>query len=209
MRMIGTGGDRMEEAEAMRAMFIARKEVFVDLLGWDVPVLDGQFELDHFDDRHARYLILMDEDGRHRASARLLPTTRPHILDSLYPFLCDEARPSGPTVFEITRFCLDRHQTTAERREARNHLISELAITALADGIRHYVGVAEDAWVSQVLDFGWRCRTLGPARQVGPHRLAALCIDIDEHTMSSLRHSGIYNPTDTIGMRALRSEVAA
>ena len=97
------------EDEVLRAMFAARKEIFVDLLGWDVPVLDGRFEIDQFDDEHARYLVATDPDGRHLASARLLPTTRPHILADLYAPLCDGAVPRGPHIYEVTRFCLDRH----------------------------------------------------------------------------------------------------
>ena len=58
---------------ALRAMFEARKQVFVDLLKWDVPVLGGRFEVDQFDDEHAAYLVLSDDEGRHLASARLLP----------------------------------------------------------------------------------------------------------------------------------------
>src|SRR3546814_16727454 len=65
---------------AMRAMFAARKEVFIDLLKWDLPVLAGAYELDQFDDPDAEYLILIDGQGRHRASARLLRTDRPHLL---------------------------------------------------------------------------------------------------------------------------------
>jgi len=82
--------------EVMRAMFEARKRVFVDLLGWDLPVLADRYELDQFDDIHARYLILADAGQRHLASARLLPTVRPHILDTLFAELCDEAPPSAP-----------------------------------------------------------------------------------------------------------------
>src|SRR3546814_10692398 len=33
----------------LRAMFAARKSVFVDLLKWDVPVLEGRYEIDQFD----------------------------------------------------------------------------------------------------------------------------------------------------------------
>ena len=73
--------------EAMRGMFAARKAVFVDLLEWEIPVLNGRYEIDQFDDELARYLILTDETRGHVASARLLPTTRPHILDSLFPTL--------------------------------------------------------------------------------------------------------------------------
>ena len=50
----GSAGDA-----ALRAMFAARKQVFVDLLRWDVPVLDGRFEIDQFDDDNATYLILL------------------------------------------------------------------------------------------------------------------------------------------------------
>src|SRR3546814_13988791 len=82
----------------MRAMFAARKEVFIDLLKWDLPVLAGAYELDQFDDPDAEYLILIDGKGRHRASARLLRTDRPHLLGDLYPHLCDGPVPTGPTV---------------------------------------------------------------------------------------------------------------
>lgn len=65
---------------ALRAMFEARKRVFVDLLKWQVPVLAGRFEIDQFDTASAEYLILTDEAGAHRASARLLRTEGSHIL---------------------------------------------------------------------------------------------------------------------------------
>lgn len=107
----------------LRAMFAARKSVFVDLLKWDVPVIDGTYEVDQFDDTHATYLVLADGDGGHLASARLLPTTRPHILDSFYGELCEEAPPQAPDVFEITRFCLDRDLSARERRAARDTLV--------------------------------------------------------------------------------------
>src|SRR3954447_12630100 len=85
----------------LRGMFAARKSVFVDLLRWDVPVIDGRYEVDQFDDGHATYVILADRSGRHLASARLLPTARPHILDSYYATLCEEGPPKGEDIVEI------------------------------------------------------------------------------------------------------------
>ncbi len=208
MRTIRTGGGRMEDADALRAMFVARREVFVDLLGWDVPVIAGQFELDRFDDPHARYLILVDDNGRHRASARLLPTERPHILDTLYPDLCEEDLPRGPCVFEITRFCLDRRQTSRERREARNRLVSELAITGIVCGISRFTGVADLPWFNQILTFGWRCRGLGAPKLHGRHLLAALCIDIDADTLDGLAANGIYDPGEVERSTAPRRAAA-
>ena len=57
-----------------------RKRVFVDMRQWEVPVVDGQFEIDQFDGEDAVYLISAAEDGEHFGSIRLLPTDRPRYL---------------------------------------------------------------------------------------------------------------------------------
>lgn len=182
------------QPQALEAMFAARKQVFVDLLGWSLPIVDGRFEIDRFDDGAAEYLILIDTHGRHRASARLLRTAAPHLLGELYPHLCDGPIPSGPSVREITRFCLDRDQSAAQRRSARNQLITALVEHALDAGITDYVGVADLAWYSQILGFGWRCLPLGRARRDGPMTLAALHIEIDDATLPKLRRGHVFEP---------------
>ena len=91
MLLIVDQSNRDAAHKALRSMFEARKQVFVDLLKWDLPVLAGRYEVDHFDDGEAVYLIVTDGAARHLASARLLKTTRPALLDSLYPDLV--ARP--------------------------------------------------------------------------------------------------------------------
>lgn len=180
-------GDR-----TLKSMFEDRKSVFVDLLKWHVPVLDGRFELDEFDDEHATYIIVADADGDHLASARLLPTTRPHILGSLFPQLCAAPAPTGPAVFEITRFCLSRRQGALVRREARNRLVSALAWHALEAAISTYTGVAEIAWLQQILAFGWDCRPLGVPVQEECGMLAALAIEITPDTPRLLAMNGIW-----------------
>ncbi|WP_114952226.1 acyl-homoserine-lactone synthase [Sphingosinicella terrae] len=179
------------ETPALRAMFAARKRVFVDLLKWDVPVIDDRYEIDQYDDEHAVYLILTDRDGRHLASARLLRTTHPHILDTLFPQLCASPPPRGSDTREITRFCLDRRLAAADRLEVRNRLVSALVEHALAAGITTYTGVAEMGWLQQILAFGWRCRPLGLPRRIGGRMLGALRIDIDADTPPLLAASGV------------------
>jgi N-acyl-L-homoserine lactone synthetase len=171
---------------ALRSMFAARKSVFVDLLKWDVPVLDGRYEVDQFDDIHATYLILAEPDGTHLGSARLLPTTRPHILDSLYAELCEEAPPQATDILEITRFCLDRRLTARERRQVRDTLVNALVEHALATGISAYSAIAEMGWFQQILAFGWRCVPLGLPRVIDGTMLAALRIEITPETPSLL-----------------------
>lgn len=171
----------------LRSMFAARKSVFVDLLKWDVPVLDGRYEVDQFDDVHATYLILAEPDGTHLASARLLPTTRPHILDSFFGDLCEDAPPRGADTFEITRFCVDRRLSARERREVRDTLVNALVDHALAVGIAAYSAVAGMGWFQQILAFGWRCMPLGLPQIIDGTMLAALRIEITPETPSLLK----------------------
>lgn len=198
--MLITVDPRSSAADAaMRSMFEARKRVFVDLLGWDLPVLAGRYEVDQFDDVHARYLILTDREHGHLASARLLPTTRPHILGDLFADLCADAPPRGPAIYEITRFCLERQLGAPLRRQARNRLVSALADYALANGITAYTGVAEMGWLQQILAFGWRSSPLGLPKRIGGMMLGALWIEITPDTPALLAAAGIYTPaTDTI-----------
>jgi N-acyl-L-homoserine lactone synthetase len=191
----------LKESAILRAMFEARKQVFVDLLKWDVPMIDGRFELDQFDDDHAHYLIVLNRAGGHAASARLLKTVRPHILDTLFPDLCEMAIPRGRTTLEITRFCLDRRQSAAERLESRNMLVSALVAYALVNGIERYTGVAEIGWLSQILSFGWDCWPLGLPRPKQGKLLGALCINITPKTPPLLASNSIFReePFDQFG----------
>lgn len=192
MVAIEVGAGQPSESAALRGMFEARKRVFVDLLKWDVPVLDGRYEVDQFDDEHARYIIVSDSRGDHLASARLLPTTRPHILDTLFPDLVAGEVPRGPDIMEITRFCLERGCDATERRCARNRLVTALVAFAIGSGVRTFTGVAEQAWLQQVLAFGWKCRPLGLPRLVAGSLTGALGIDIDEETPRLLERNGIW-----------------
>lgn len=179
-------------------MFEARKRVFVDLLKWDVPVLDDRFELDQFDDEHAAYLVVRGAAGEHLGSARLLETERPHILDTLFPELCAGPVPRGREIREITRFCLDRRLPATRRREVRNRLVSALVDHALARGIATYTGVAEIGWLQQILAFGWRYRPLGLPAVQGGRTLGALTIDITPRTPALLMRTGTYTPVDDL-----------
>jgi acyl-homoserine lactone synthase len=185
----------------LRAMFEDRKSVFVDLLKWEVPVLEGRFELDEFDDPQAIYIVVADRAGDHLGSARLLPTTRRHILGSLFPHLCVAPPPSGPDVFEITRFCLSRRQNAASRGEIRNALVSALVWYALDRGIRTYTGVAEVGWLQQILAFGWDCRPLGAPARLECGTIGALAIEIRADTPGLLTQNGIWTAPDDPAVR--------
>ena len=185
--------NRADEHVALRSMFEARKRVFVDLLKWDLPVLADRFEVDHFDDPHATYLMVTDGQGGHLASARLLPTTRPALLDGLFPYLVAGPVPKGPAIFEITRFCLSAGIGARQRRAARDTLLVGLVEHALAHGIATYTGVAELSWFRQIETFGWDCRLLGETAIHDGRALVALTLAIDAGTLARLATAGIGN----------------
>ena len=183
--------NREREHVALRSMFAARKRIFVDYLKWNLPVLAGRFEVDHFDDSRATYLIVTDTVGEHLASARLLSTTRPAPLDSHFPYLVAGPVPQGPGITEITRFCLSRDVSAHERTAARNLLLVGLVEHARRKGIGSYTGMAELAWFPQIQMFGWDCRQLGTPREQDGRSLVALQIHIDETTAEKLAAAGI------------------
>jgi len=192
---------RPTEDPVLRAMFVARKLVFIDLLGWDLPVVDGAYEIDQFDTPEACYLVLTDAQGHHLASARLLPTIRPHLLGSHFQALCEGGPRCASDVLEITRFCLDRRLRATDRRLARDTLVSALAEYALANRIAAYTAIAEPDWFRQIMAFGWRARPLGRPQAIDGQMLVALTIEIDTDTPARLRAAGI------VPSRALNGDV--
>ena len=191
MLLIVDSTNRALEHKAMRTMFEARKRVFIDLLKWDIPALADRFELDQFDDVDATYLIVTDTEGEHLASARLLLTTRPALLDSLFPGLVAGEVPQGVDVLEITRFCLSPGIGARQRRIARDALLVGLAEFALANDIHTYTGVAELPWFRQIQTFGWEWGSRRARASARGQALVALRIDIDVSTVAKLAGAGI------------------
>jgi acyl-homoserine lactone synthase len=180
--------------ERHASMFRDRKTLFVDLLGWNVPVADDQYEIDRYDGDDTLYLIAVDDDGRHTGSTRLLPTETGHLLADLFAGLCTEDIPRGPRVMEITRLCLPQWLGSVGRLWVRNRLISAMVDHALANDISILTGVVSAAFREQVLAMGWRAAPLGPPRMRGGVQLGAFRLHIEADTPARLAANGIYSP---------------
>ncbi len=176
-------------AGLMPDMWRDRKQVFVDTLGWDVPVVDECFEIDQFDDENAVYLVVSDQSRtRHLASVRLLPSTRPHILGDIFPQLSAGTVPRGANIWEITRLCMSPaigavRQAMLIRRELALGLIEY----ALANGISRYTQVHLASHLSQLLAVGWDCEPLGFPVEVDGQLLMASRIEITQAALAHVR----------------------
>lgn len=184
---------------ALDTMFEDRKRLFVDLLGWDVPVVDHIFEIDQYDGPQAVYLIAIDAEGAHAGSPRLLPSRAPHILDTLFPELCDRPVPTGPTTFEITRLCLPPRFRAADRLRIRNQLISAMVDHALDTGLAMLTGVVTASFREEVLAMGWRAVALGPPQRIEGARLGAFALHLDADTPQRLEATGLYTANTIAG----------
>lgn len=173
-----------------------RKAVFVDGIGWDVPVVDD-LEIDAYDRDDTVYLISKSGPaGPVRASARLLPTVRPHLMSDLFEPACAGGVPRGPDIWEASRFCpsplLRRRR---ERIEMLWEIIAGIMETALLFGINQVTFAANAGLLPLARDCGWRTRVLGPTLPDGKDWITAVIADIDPQGLSRLRQRwGITGP---------------
>lgn len=99
-------------------MYRLRARVFHERMGWEVKVRNGR-EIDAFDELDPAYVIALDEDYNVIGCARLLQTTGPHMLsDVFYDILDGEPPLRSATIWESTRFCVDRDKL--DKGSARN-----------------------------------------------------------------------------------------
>lgn len=188
MATVITSSNRHNHRASLAAMHADRKRVFVDTLKWDLPVIDGQFEMDEYDTEEAIYLFVQDPlSGAHLGSVRIVPTCGAHLLGDKFAFLCADEVPRGPDIWEITRMCtapgIDRMTAT----RVREQLAVALVEFALIGGITRYTMMTHMAFLSAVLATGWDCEPLGLPANVGGDMVGALLVTITPATLSKLR----------------------
>ncbi len=98
----GTPSDLTLEIMAGVARY--RHRVFVEKLGWQLRC-ENALEYDQFDRDDTVYVVAHNQDNEVVGTARLLPTTRPYLLDEVFPqLLHGVAPPHSPDVWELSRF---------------------------------------------------------------------------------------------------------
>lgn len=180
----------------LQSMFADRKRLFVDLFGWDVPVVDGLYEIDQFDTAAAVYIVAAGDDGLHEASLRLMPTTGPHMLGALFAHLCPLGVPTGPDIWETTRLCLPQRHGATRRRELRNLLFSAAIDFALERGIAHLTGLIPERFRRELLAMGWQAEPLGPTVRVAGGPVGAFMVHVGVDTPARLAWTGVYTQAE-------------
>jgi N-acyl-L-homoserine lactone synthetase len=188
MVAVVTANNRALYREQLTQMHRDRKRVFVDKFKWDVSVVDGEYEIDQFDTPQAVYLMELDPQTRcHLSSVRLLPTTQPHLLDTLFPELCDGDVPSASHVWEITRYCTNPDVPRAITSPAGDRVCIAMVEYALLHGITRYTYVTHMKLLSLLISQGWETEPLGLPCEIDGQMLGAMSLKITPATLQMFR----------------------
>jgi acyl-homoserine lactone synthase len=190
-------GNRRHFAADIAAMHRQRKAVFVDRAGWKVPVV-ADLEIDRYDLlEDTRYLLAKEEPyGPLLASARLLTTTGPHLMQDLYSPSHRAALPSGPTVWEVSRFCTSPGIGGRTKRLALLwEIICGVMETTLAHGVDQVIFAANRALLPLALECGWEARTVGPTLRDGNDEVTAVVAAVTPEGLRNVRdRHGVPDP---------------
>ena len=193
---IVTAENRRHYHHALMEMHRQRKQVFIDQMKWRLEESAG-IEIDAYDCPEAIYLIdAAAPRAAVKCSARLLATDRPHLMGEHFSFLCDGAPPSGPDVWEATRFCPSPEIGKGEERRALlARMIAAIMETALLFGIEQVTFVANSALAPLAAKAGWQVEALGKPQRAGRDRASAFVAHIDSDGLREVRmRNGIVKP---------------
>lgn len=178
--------------EAERSIAAYRHKVFIELLGWDMPVQDG-LERDQFDHEDTVYVMARNDSGAVCGCARLLPTTSPYLLSEVFPQLLNGVTPPcSPEVWELSRFATV--DFSAQTTNAMSQFSSEICVELLHASIHcaHQHGAKRLITVSPLgierllRRMGVHAHRAGPPMTIDGHHIYACWIEIDEITITAL-----------------------
>lgn len=164
-----------------------RHRLFVQRQGWDVPTV-RDLEYDEFDTPAAQYLLWIDDDGKTRGVARLLPTTQPYMLKKLWPDLVPGGLPESDSIWEATRFGCDQCLDATTRRRVVAEILCAMQEFGIMHGIKGYLAVMATRLLKcVVVKAGCDVTLLGPERVLGRLPAAAAYLTISPEVLSELR----------------------
>lgn len=168
----------------------ARKEVFVDELGWKLRVKGG-LEFDEYDDERAMSVVGFDMSGDVAMGIRMRPADdRSMLVDHFSHVLPAGIRPidDGRT-WEVSRgFCRERGLKRHHRMRKAAIMLAPLEI-AHAAGIDRFVGFTDVRILSFYNHIGWKLNLLGSAMPYGEGDGVAYEAEVSSRVINEMRQT--------------------
>jgi acyl homoserine lactone synthase len=170
---------------------IYRHKVFVEGLGWRLPLVEAGYERDQFDRADTLYVVARDDAGQICGCARLLPTTKPYLLDSVFSELMGGSPcPHAAEIWELSRYATQAtgmvSLTKEELRErfcALLKAVVEAALECGAERLITFTGVGVER-IAKII--GIHVHRAAPPQLVDGKPIVAMWIELDEQTQKAL-----------------------
>jgi len=171
------------------SMYRLRYHGFKQRQNYNVPSY-RDMEYDAYDTPATTYLVWRDKNKIVRGCARLFPTTRPYMIEELWPEALNGAPlPKMPDVWEASRMCIDKRLPAHERRRIHGEILCALQEFGLLRGIDWMVGVMTlPIWRACFINAGWPIEFLGVALELQPkEKILVGKMKISSHILKSVR----------------------
>ena len=196
MIRIISGDDRRKYARELEAFHKIRKRVFFDAFGWEVPIINS-WEIDGYDALDPVYLISLNDVGQVVGGLRLLPTMGFNMLNDTFPELLPEGkRIESPSIWEASRFCIDREADIQIGPKRIHQAIAELGLgmneIGARIGLTHIVAVYDAILHRHLSRVGCSGEPIGEPRRLGKSLAYAVFFEVGPAAETATREaSGI------------------
>lgn len=166
----------------------SRRAVFVDELGWNLPVENGM-EFDEYDDGRACNIVGFSAEHEVVMGLRFRPTDDCSMLvDHFAHVLPAGIRPiNDSTTWELSRgFCRERGVRRHHLRRKAACMIAPLEIAYRA-GIDRCVGFTDVRMLSFCIGVGWKLNVLGAPAHYGEGDAVAYEVEVSAAALEDMR----------------------
>jgi N-acyl-L-homoserine lactone synthetase len=177
-----------EFGTAFYSQFRLRYEEFIERQEYDVPVWDGM-EFDQYDTPASRYLVYHSDAGEALGVSRLTPTSLSCMLKDLWPQLVDDkSLLRSATIWEGTRYCIDKAVTPELRRRIVHEMACAYLEFGLQLGLTKIIGMMPTYIYRSVFERpGIAMEYLGPVVAIGRHKCRAVAIPVTAQQLGNVR----------------------
>ncbi|KPB00345.1 acyl-homoserine-lactone synthase [Ahrensia marina] len=179
--------DVQQNLACMRKAWSLRHEVFVEEKQWLDLEKPDKLEIDQFDNKHALHMLAFKDDEL-VGYQRMLPTTQPYLLNSVYPQLCELALPNDPRTWEWTRFAVKKPHRVRGRKLSpiANKLLSAIVEWGLKENVSSIIIEMNPLWLLRLAQLHFRVTALGITHVLEGEDVLAVKASFDHRTLLRL-----------------------
>ena len=166
-----------------------RHRFFVEGLKWVALRRSDKRDVDQFDLPGIVHIVGVDQ-GEVFSYSRLLPTTRPHLLSSIYPQMLEgNEEPVGDTIWEWTRCAVDPKYR--EGRKAADPATTGMTLAVieacLTLGVEALHVQTHPMLLTRLMELGFKCKPLALPSQLEGQDVVPFLAHVSELTLQTSR----------------------